>query len=340
MKPILTIGIPTCNRSHFLSHSLQSALSQSSDQVRVVVLDNASTDQTKEVVAEYIKIHQDKCVYSANSHNIGPLNNFIRLAERCDTEFFSWLQDDDCLHVDFAGRALDAFRASPDVRVYSAFALLSRGMHSHYKPHVYGPPFPVDFLSEQKCKLFDGRLLAPFSLFMSVTFPPVSVFRTEVLQSYLRSQRAITPLFAERSYALHCAAGGKIAVDPFIGAILRLHSGQEQNKMLHREWEEWRLFAADVERLVETWEPAWLALFEQMLEETDPSYRQTWIEMSQKWPDDFSFCNEVRRALKQSLSLPGRSHQFPQWKKAVRDITPPVLWRTFGTLFRKLLPKR
>lgn len=336
---MLTIGIPTYNRSGYLHNSLHSALSQSSNEVLVRVLDNASTDQTKDVVNEFIGVHQDKCIYSVNSKNIGSLNNFIRLAEMCETEYFCWLQDDDCLHLNFAERALTALQASPKVNVYSAFALLSRDMQSHYKPHVYGPPFPVDFMKEQRFKLFDGRLLAPFSLFMSVTFPPVSVFRTQVLQSYLKKQRPITPLFAERSYALHCAAGGEIAVDPFIGAILRLHAGQEQNEMLHREREEWLSFAEDVEQLVKGWGPDWLPLFEQMLHQIDPAYRQVWLEMSRMWPSDYSFCSAVRHALTQSLPDNGRVHNFTSVKKTVRDFTPPVLWRALGGLSRRLLPK-
>jgi glycosyltransferase involved in cell wall biosynthesis len=323
---MLTIGIPTYNRSAFLRAALASALQQTSKEVKIVVLDNASTDDTEKMVREY----GPRVRYERNTSNIGLNANFNRLVEYCDTEYFSWLQDDDCLHPAFAERALGALRSDSSVKVYSAYALVSHGMLSHYKPQVYGPPFPVDFLGSSGVRIYDGRLLAPFSLFMSVTFPPVAAFRTEDLRAYLRNPTGMTTLFAERSWALHAVSSGSIAVDPFIGAIIRVHPGQGQNDLMRRETKEWNTFAKDVDQLVATWDLNWLPAFSQALLQTETAYRTTWLQMSEGWPQEIKMCRLVAQALRDSLPKGTAQQQEGKWKVFLRDLVPPVLWKGLG----------
>src|SRR5205823_4293943 len=99
-----TIGIPTYNRAHFLRRSLKSACDQTWPDVEVLVSDNASTDETEEVVRSY----GERVRYHRNPENIGMWPNFARLAEMAEGEYFSWLQDDDLIHCDFARRAVAA----------------------------------------------------------------------------------------------------------------------------------------------------------------------------------------------------------------------------------------
>lgn len=322
---MLTIGIPTYNRSAFLRTSLASALGQTSSEVKIIVSDNASTDDTEAVVSEF----GGRIRYERARTNLGPKSNFIRLLELCDTEYFSWLQDDDCLDHRFAERALCAFRANPAVTTYSAFALMSEGMESHYKAQVFGPSFSADFLTGKGVQTVDGRLVTPFSLFMSVTFPPVAVFRTETLRALLRSRSEVTDLFGERTWGAHSAAIGLLAVDPFIGAIVRLHPGQSQFSMLHREEKEWLIMAQDLDQLAASWNPDWLDGFAEALTKNETVHRQTWLRMSESWPRDLAICRKVTQALKDSL--PGYSRRSePPLKVLLRNITPPLLWNGIG----------
>lgn len=328
---MLTIGIPTYNRSAYLRTALASALGQTSSEVKIIVSDNASTDDTEAVVGEL----GGRIRYERAGTNLGPMNNFIRLLELCDTEYFSWLQDDDCLDQRFAERALCAFRANPAITIYSAFALMSEGMESHYKAKVYGPSFPADFLTGKSVQIVDGRLVTPFSLFMSVTFPPVAAFRTESLRAVLRSRSGLTDLFAERTWGAHAAASGLFAVDPFIGAIVRLHPGQSQFSMLHREEKEWLIMAQDLDQLAARWNIDWLDGFADALSKTETVHRQAWLRMSESWPRDLALCRQVAQALKDSL--PGYTRRSERPLKALlRNLTPPVLWNGLGAATRRL----
>ena len=52
MSKLLSICIPTYNRSQFLPETLQSIFSQHIDDIEVVVCDNGSEDQTIEVMKQ------------------------------------------------------------------------------------------------------------------------------------------------------------------------------------------------------------------------------------------------------------------------------------------------
>jgi len=71
-RPILTYGIITYNRSKYLRKSLKSVLDQvgNDELVEVLVSDNCSTDDTKEVVQEFQKKYKN-LRYHCNETNVG-----------------------------------------------------------------------------------------------------------------------------------------------------------------------------------------------------------------------------------------------------------------------------
>ena len=57
-KNILTIAIPTFNRANYLKNNLKNIIKQASihNHVEVIVIDNASTDNTYNICIEYFKL--------------------------------------------------------------------------------------------------------------------------------------------------------------------------------------------------------------------------------------------------------------------------------------------
>ncbi|MFM7164342.1 MAG: glycosyltransferase family 2 protein [Planctomycetaceae bacterium] len=77
-RPLLSICIPTCNRAGFLRVMLQALLPQVRqfpDEVEVWVLDNASTDQTAQVLADSAELGPFRV--HRHGHNIGPTRNIV-----------------------------------------------------------------------------------------------------------------------------------------------------------------------------------------------------------------------------------------------------------------------
>src|SRR5262245_40129939 len=92
ISPLVTIGIPTYNRAHYLRESISAALAQSYSKIEVIVSDNASTDNTKDVV---LALSDSRIVYSRGEQNVGAENNFARVLQLATGKYFGWLQDDD-----------------------------------------------------------------------------------------------------------------------------------------------------------------------------------------------------------------------------------------------------
>ena len=93
--PRITVCIPTYNRAHFLGQALHSLCDQglSYEELVVAVSDNASTDQTPDVVTEY----QDRLQiqYHRNSENLGHFENIKIVTALCNTPYLVLLPDDD-----------------------------------------------------------------------------------------------------------------------------------------------------------------------------------------------------------------------------------------------------
>jgi glycosyltransferase involved in cell wall biosynthesis len=110
--PRVTIGIPTYNRAAALRRALASALAQTASGIEVVVSDNASTDETSAVCAEFAASNPQVRILRAPS-NAGPTRNFARVLEAARGEYFMWLADDDWLDPGCVAACLDEFDRNP-----------------------------------------------------------------------------------------------------------------------------------------------------------------------------------------------------------------------------------
>ncbi|MBT8398959.1 MAG: glycosyltransferase [Rhodothermia bacterium] len=108
--PGMTIAIPTYNRASLLRKSLASAVEQNYENLRILVLDNASTDETETVVRGF---GDDRIEYVRNGSNIGIVGNWKRAVDLSKTPYVSILQDDDELHPQFVSECVDALESSP-----------------------------------------------------------------------------------------------------------------------------------------------------------------------------------------------------------------------------------
>jgi abequosyltransferase len=108
--PLLSICIPTFNRSTNLDRCLHSILTQLTDdiqdRVEVLVSDNASTDNTPDVVQRYLDRYP--CLkYSRNQVNIGADRNILHVMGLAQGTFIKMQGDDDYCVEDTLGPLID-----------------------------------------------------------------------------------------------------------------------------------------------------------------------------------------------------------------------------------------
>jgi glycosyltransferase involved in cell wall biosynthesis len=144
-KEKITIAIPTFNRSDLLIISLQSAIDQDWENFNIVVLDNASSDDTRDVV-ESFEDHRIK--YVRNERNIGLFRNWNRAIEINKSPYLCILQDDDVLHPEFLSECCNALNRYPS----AGFAFTSvSGIDFN------GNELPIQNFSGAKGGKIDGR---------------------------------------------------------------------------------------------------------------------------------------------------------------------------------------
>lgn len=112
MAPLISIGIPTYNRSDLLRQAIQSVLQQSCQDFEIVVSDDCSPDDTADVVASF----QDSRIrYHRTAANLRPPRNWNECVRLAQGEFFALLPDDDVYCPNFLAQMSAALQAHPDV---------------------------------------------------------------------------------------------------------------------------------------------------------------------------------------------------------------------------------
>lgn len=132
MKPLLlTIGIPTYNRAY----SLESTLPRLSEdlvglesKIQILIVDNASFDNTEQVVKNWIDSVKGrlKVRYVRNNENIGMSRNIVSCFYMSDTTYTTFMGDDDCLNKESIIRLIDILEGP---EVVSAVIGTSRSMN-------------------------------------------------------------------------------------------------------------------------------------------------------------------------------------------------------------------
>lgn len=113
-SPIITTIIPTYRRPALLRRAVESVQAQSFADVKICIYDNASGDETEDVVTEIMQ--RDKRVhYTKRPRNIGPGPSMVQAVSVVDTPLFSLLNDDDFLLPDLYLRATSAVAERPEI---------------------------------------------------------------------------------------------------------------------------------------------------------------------------------------------------------------------------------
>lgn len=110
---LVSVGLPVYNGEAFLSEAIESILSQTHENLELILSDNASTDQTREI-CEYFA-HQDRRVrFYSHSENRGAASNFNFVLDSAKGSFFKWMAHDDVCRPRFIEACLEALLADQE----------------------------------------------------------------------------------------------------------------------------------------------------------------------------------------------------------------------------------
>ncbi len=161
-NPLITSIITTYRRPLLVQRAILSALNQIEKRVRVLVLDDASGDDTEKVVRELMQ-RDDRIVYHRHNPNIGLVANFDYGLQHITTPYFSFLSDDDALLPECYAEALRQFAQCPAAMfaVFGTAAVSDTGAIMgmsilRWKPGFYEPPTGIEAMVTYGVPIWTG----------------------------------------------------------------------------------------------------------------------------------------------------------------------------------------
>jgi GT2 family glycosyltransferase len=123
--PRVKVGIPTFNRSPLLREAIASVLGQTYEDFVLEISDNASMDDTRDVVTAFA---DPRIVYHRRPQNVGLFANNNQFYIDASTEYLLVLPDDDLLHSRFLERTVAALDDHPRAGiVHTGFDVIDDG---------------------------------------------------------------------------------------------------------------------------------------------------------------------------------------------------------------------
>jgi len=113
-EPLVTVCVPVFNGARYLAESLDTHLAQTFADFELVILDNASTDETPTIAEAYAR--QDPRVRVVrHERNLGVARNFNVGVGLARGTYFRWGSCDDLFAPTSLARCLEVLRGRPDV---------------------------------------------------------------------------------------------------------------------------------------------------------------------------------------------------------------------------------
>lgn len=135
--PTITVFTPAYNRAHTIGRTYESLLKQSNKDFKWLIVDDGSTDNTKELVEEWLKRDNGFEVQYIYKENGGMHTAHNVAYENIDTELNVCIDSDDCLADDAINKILDKWNEVKD-QGYAGII----GLDSDLEGNIIGKGFP------------------------------------------------------------------------------------------------------------------------------------------------------------------------------------------------------
>ena len=123
-RPLVTVGIPAYNEKRFIGRAIESVLTQTFTDFELLISDDASSDGTAEICAEYAA--RDRRIrFVRQSSNLGPFLNLKYVTDHADGTLLVWLAHDDALDNTYLEECVTQLTSRPhDVLVSTDFKII------------------------------------------------------------------------------------------------------------------------------------------------------------------------------------------------------------------------
>lgn len=229
MEYLASIIIPNFNHARYIGDAIQSVFQQDYPHYEVIVVDDGSTDNSREAVAQFGD--QVRYIWQENQGLSAARNTGIRAAKG---DYIGLLDADDMYEPNFLSVLVPVLRGNPDVEaVYCGYQFVD--VSNNPLPQKEARAIPHDLLFQA---LVDGNFLVPESILVrrrcyeSVGFFDVSLRACEDLDMWLRITSRYKVLGTTQLLTRHRVLPNSMSTDPSRQtenrlAVIRKHFGEK-----------------------------------------------------------------------------------------------------------------
>ncbi|MBQ6815002.1 MAG: glycosyltransferase family 2 protein [Lachnospiraceae bacterium] len=221
MPKIVDVFIVTYNRANYLRESINSVLKQTYKEFDLIILDNCSNDNTREVVEEF---SDDRIKYIRHDTNLGGLGNICYAYANSTKKYFVIFHDDDVMKENYLEKQIDVMEKDSRISILSCETdiINEKSQYIHKKA----------IKESATIKLYEGKQLFYDYLYNRkyINFPTI-MYRTEHVR---KMQVEILPEAGPSADILYCMDverfGGTVGVQEVSLVNYRNHSAQDSQQ--------------------------------------------------------------------------------------------------------------
>lgn len=208
MKSTISIIVPCYNQANYLTATVESALESSYPDLEVIIINDGSTDNSREVAEELTEKYKN--VYLLNQPNEGVTKARNTGIEFCNGKYILPLDGDDLISKEYISEAINVLENRPEVKVVYCQAV--KFNESGQKPW--------------KLKDFNLNLLARDNMiFVSGIFRKTDCLAVGGFSDDMKMGREDWEFWIKM-----LKNGGEVVRLPFVGFYYRLHAGSKRKK--------------------------------------------------------------------------------------------------------------
>jgi len=227
--PLVSVIIPNYNHARFVSDAIQSVLDQTYKNFEIIVVDDGSTDNSREVIAQFGDKVQ--CIHQKNAGLSAARNTGIKASKG---SLIGVLDADDMYEPVFLETLVGELQTNPNADgVYCGYQFVDE--KNELLPQIENRPVPGDGLYNA---LLDGNFFVPESIFLRRhVYDAVGLF-DEVLRAcedwdvWLRVTKKFRIVHSPQILTRHRVLANSMSTDPLRMltarlAVLKKHVGDE-----------------------------------------------------------------------------------------------------------------
>jgi glycosyltransferase involved in cell wall biosynthesis len=180
-QPLVSICIPAYNAEKTIVSTLRSIITQTYQNLEIIIVDNASTDNTLDLVGEFT---DPRMLIYKNSVNIGAERNFSRCIELAIGDYIALFHADDIYMPEMVERQVRAFQANPSIgAVFTTATYINE-----YNERIGESIFPDNLKGKNICNFedifipllrYNNFLMCPSAMVKSKLYKELSPFNYE-----------------------------------------------------------------------------------------------------------------------------------------------------------------